>query len=106
MVSNVSEKLLDTVWFQVFLLNFVDLLTVVSDRSTRACNWSATTQVVPLSIPEFLTGFCMLVSITKSSFNLDCGSYINAIAKTTSKEIGSLIHSLKFLSFEVAVYIL
>ena len=49
----------------------------------------------------------------KSSFNmlgltfpckLDCGSYIS-IAKTTSKKIGVLICSMKFLSAEVALYL-
>ena len=50
----------------------------------------------------------------KSSFNmlglsfyskLDWGSYIISIAKTASKKIGALIHSMKFISPEVALYL-
>ena len=40
-----------------------------------------------------------------SSLKLDWGSYIISIAKTASKKIGALIHSMKFLSPEVAVYL-
>ena len=36
---------------------------------------------------------------------LDGGSYIISIAKTASKKIGALIHSMKFLSPEVALYL-
>ena len=39
------------------------------------------------------------------SFKLDWGSYIISIAKTASKKIGALVHSMKFLSPEVAVYL-
>ena len=40
-----------------------------------------------------------------SSSKLNWGSYIISIAKTTSKKIGSLYCSMKFLSPEVALYI-
>ena len=36
---------------------------------------------------------------------LDWGSYIISVAKTTSKKIGALIRSMKFLSPEVALYL-
>ena len=36
---------------------------------------------------------------------LDGGSYIISIAKTASKKIGALIHCMKFLSPEVALYL-
>ena len=36
---------------------------------------------------------------------LDWGSYIISTVKTASKKIGALIHSMKFLSPEVALYI-
>ena len=36
---------------------------------------------------------------------LDLGSYIISIVKTASKKIGALIHSMKFLSAEVALYL-
>ena len=39
------------------------------------------------------------------SSKLDWGSYIIFIAKTVSKKIGALIHSMKFLSLEVAQYL-
>ena len=39
------------------------------------------------------------------SSKLDWGSYIINIAKTASKKIGALIHSMKLLSPEVALYL-
>ena len=38
-------------------------------------------------------------------FKLDWGSYIISIAETASKKIGSLIHSIQFLSSDVALYL-
>ena len=45
-----------------------------------------------------------MLELTFSS-KLDWGSYIISIAKTVSKKIGALIHSMKFLSPEVALYL-
>ena len=45
-----------------------------------------------------------ILGLTLSS-KLDFGSYIISIAKTTSKKILALIHSMKFLSPEVALYL-
>ena len=45
-----------------------------------------------------------MLALTFSS-KLDWGSYIISIAKTTSKKIGALIHSMKFLSPEVVLYL-
>ena len=42
-----------------------------------------------------------MLGLTSSS-KLDLGSYVNSIAKTSSKKIGALICSVKFLSSEVA----
>ena len=39
------------------------------------------------------------------SSKLDWGSYIISTAKTASKKIGALIHSMKFFSPEVALYL-
>ena len=39
------------------------------------------------------------------SCKLDWGSYIISFAKTTSKKIGALIRSMKFLSPEVYLYL-
>ena len=54
------------------------------------------------SILKEKSSFKML-GLTASS-KLDWGSYIISIAKTASKKIGALIHSMKFLSPEVALY--
>ena len=45
-----------------------------------------------------------MLRLTFSS-KLDWGSYISSTAKTASKKIGALIHSIKFLSPEVALYL-
>ena len=55
------------------------------------------------SVLEEKSSFKML-RLTFSS-KLDWGSYIISIAKTASKKIGTLIHSKKFLSPEVALYL-
>ena len=55
------------------------------------------------SVLEEKTSFKML-ELTFSS-KLDWGSYIVSIAKTASKKIGVLIHSMKFLSPGVALYL-
>ena len=55
------------------------------------------------SVLEEKSSFKML-RLTFSS-KLDWGSYIISIAKTTSKKTGALIHSMKFLSTEVALYL-
>ena len=54
------------------------------------------------SVLEEKSSFKML-GLTFPS-KLDCVSYIISIAKTVSKKIGALIHSMKFLSPEVALY--
>ena len=53
------------------------------------------------SVLEEKTSLKML-GLTFSS-KVDWGSYILSIAETASKKIGALIHSLKFLSPEVAL---
>ena len=55
------------------------------------------------SVLEEKTSFKML-GLTFSS-KLDWGSYIVSVAKTVSKKIGALIHSMKFLSPDVALYL-
>ena len=44
-----------------------------------------------------------MLGLTFSS-SLDWGSYINPIAKTASKKIGSLIRSMEFISPHIALY--
>ena len=55
------------------------------------------------SVLEEKTSFKMLR--LNFSSKLDWGSYIVASAKTSSKKIGALIRSMKFLSPEVALYL-
>ena len=55
------------------------------------------------SVLEEKSSFKML-GLTFSS-KLDWGSYIISIAKTASNKVGALIHSMKFLSPEVALYL-
>ena len=55
------------------------------------------------SVLDEKSSFKML-GLTFSS-KLDWGSYILSIAETTSKKIGALIFSMKFLSPEVALYL-
>ena len=55
------------------------------------------------SVLEEKSYFKML-GLTFSS-KLDCSSYIISIAKSASKKIGALIHSMKFLFPEVALYL-
>ena len=55
------------------------------------------------SVLEENSSFKML-GLTFSS-KLDWGSYIISIAKTASENIGALIHSMKFLSPEAALYL-
>ena len=70
-------------------------------------DWSKNTGAIDAkmdgSVLEEKTSFKML-GLTFSS-KLDWGSYIVSIAKTTSKKIGALIRSIKFLSPEVALYL-
>ena len=47
---------------------------------------------------------CKIMGLTYSS-KLDWGSYIISIAKTASNKIGALVHSMKFLSPEFALYL-
>ena len=72
-------------------------------------------------ILKTLNCFCLTCLITlngsveeKSSFKmmrltlsskLDWESYVISIAKTTSKKVGAVIHSMKFLSPEIALYL-
>ena len=54
------------------------------------------------SVPEEKSSFKVL-GLTFSS-KLDWGSCIVSIAKTASKKIGTLIHSVKFLSPEIDLF--
>ena len=99
----VESDLRDTVdWGRKWLVDFNAGKTqlVSFDRSKN-------TGAIDVKIDGFLledkTSFKML-GLTFSS-KLDWGSYIVSIAKTASKKIGALIHSMKFISPEVALYL-
>ena len=70
-------------------------------------DWSKSTGAIDVKMDESVLkeklSFKML-GLTFSS-KLDWGSYIISIAKTTSKKIGALIRSVKFLSTEVPLYL-
>ena len=70
-------------------------------------DWSNNTGAIDVkmdgSVLEEKFSFKMLGLTFSSKFGW--GSYIISIAKTASKEIGALLHSVKFLSPEVALYL-
>ena len=85
-------------WFVGFNAGRTQL--VLFDRSK---NTGAIDVKMDGSVLEKETSFKML-GLTFSS-KLDWGSYIVSIAKTASKKIGALIRSMKFFSYEVALYL-
>ena len=103
LASELESDLRDTVdWGRKWLVDFNAGKTqlVSFDRSK---NTGAIDVKMDGSVLEEKTSFKML-GLTFSS-KLDLGSYIVSIAKTASKKIGALIHSMKFLSPEVALYL-
>ena len=102
LASELESDLQDTVdWGRKWLVDFNAGKTqlVSFDRSK---NTGAIDEKIDGSVLEEKTSFKML-GLTFSS-KLDWGSYIVSIAKTASKKIGALIHSMKFLTPEVALY--
>ena len=89
-------------WGRKWLVDFNAGKTqlVLFDRSK---NTGAIDVKMDGSVLEEKTSFKML-GLTFSS-KLGWGSYIVSIAKTSSKKIGALIRSMKFLSPEVALYL-
>ena len=103
LASELECDLRDTVdWGRRWLVDFNAIKTqlVSFDRSK---NTGAIDVKMDGSVLEEETSFKML-GLTFSS-KLDWGPYIVSVAKTASKKIGALIHSVKFLSPEVAVYL-
>ena len=103
MASELEFDLRDTVdWGRKWLVDFNAGKTqlVSFDRSNN--NGSIDVKMDG-SVLEEKSSFKML-GLTFSS-KLDWSSYIISIAKTASKKIGALIHSIKFLSPEVALYL-
>ena len=103
MASELESELQDTVdWGRKWLVDFNAGKTqlVLFDQSK---NTGAIDVKMDGSVLEEKTSFKML-GLTFSS-KLDWSSYIVSIAKTASKKIGVLIHSMKFLSPKVALYL-
>ena len=104
MASELESDIRDTVdWGKKWLVDFSAGKTqlVSFDRSNN--NGSIDVKMDG-SVLEEKSSFKML-GLTFSS-KLDWGSYIISIAKTASTKIGALIRSVKFLSPEVALYLL
>ena len=103
LVSELESDLPDVVdWGKMWLVNFNAGKTqlVLFDQPNN--NGSIDVKVDG-SLLEENSSFKML-GLTFCS-KLDWGSNIISIAKTTSKKIGALIRSMKFLSPEVALYL-
>ena len=103
LASELESDLRDIVeWGRKWLVDFnagkAQLVSFDQSKSTGAIDVK-----MDGSVLEEKTSFKML-GWTFSS-KLDWGSYIVSIAKTTSKKIGALICSMKFLSPEVALYL-
>ena len=103
LASELESDLRDTVdWNRKWLVDFNAGKTelVSFDRSN---NTGAIDVKMNGSVLEEKSSFKM-PELTFSS-KLDWGSYIISIAKSASKKIGALIHSMKFLTPEVALYL-
>ena len=103
MASEIESDLRDTVdWGRKWLVDFNAGKTqlVLFDQSN---NTGAIDVKMDESVLEQKSYFMML-GLTLSS-KLDWESYIISIAKTASKKIGALIHSMKFLFPEVGLYL-
>ena len=103
LASELESDLQDTLdWGRKWLVDFnagkTHLVLFDQPKNTGAIDVK-----MDRSVLEEKTSFKML-GLTFSS-KLDWGSYIVSIVKTASKKIGALIHSMKFLSPEVALYL-
>ena len=93
----------DTVdWGKKWLVDFNAVKTqlVLFDQSN---NTGSIDMKMNGSACEETSSFKMM-GLTFSS-KLNWGSYIISVAKTASSKIGALVHSMKFLSTEVAMYL-
>ena len=103
LASELESDLQDTVnWGKKWLVDFN-----AGKTQLVSFDWSNNNGSIDVkmdgSVLEEKSSFKML-GLTFSS-KLDWGSYIISIAKTASKKIGALIHSMKFLSPEYALYL-
>ena len=89
-------------WGRKWLVDFIAGKTQLVSFE-RSSNTGAIDVKVDRSFLEVKSSYKMLGLVFSSK--LDWGSYIISIAKTTSKKIGALIHSMKFLSPEIVLYL-
>ena len=85
------------------LMTFLMILSVILLSIDLSKNTGVIDVKMDRSVLEEKSSFKML-GLTFSS-KLDCGCYIIWIAKTTSRKIGVLICSMKFLSLEFALHL-
>ena len=103
LASELESDLQDTMdWGRKWLVDFN-----AGKNQLVSFDWSKNTGAIDVkmdgSVLEEKTSLRML-GLTFSS-KLDWDSYVVSIAKTASKKIGGLIHSMKFFSPEVALYL-
>ena len=103
MVSELEFDLRDTVdWGKKWLVDF-------NAGKTQLVSFDRSNNIglidVKMDGPVLQEKLCYkMLGLTFSS-EVDWGSYIVCIAKTASRKIGALIHSMKYLSPEVALYL-
>ena len=103
MASELKSDLQDTVdWGKKWLVDFNAGKTQLVSFDQSNNNGSIDIEKDGFVLQE--KSSCNMLGLTFSS-KLDRGSYIISIAKTAPKKIGALIHSMKFLSHELALYL-
>ena len=89
-------------WGRKWLVDFI-----AGKTQLVSFDWSNNTGAIDAKMHGFVleekSSFKILGLTLFSKF--DWGSYIISITKTANKKIGALIHSMKFLSPEVALYL-
>ena len=101
--SELESDLRDTVdWGRKWLVDFnagkTQLVSFDQSKTTGAIDVNMDASVLEEKLSSKMLG------LTFSS-KLDWGSYIVSVAKTASKKIGALIHSMNFLYPDVALYL-
>ena len=103
LASELESDLLDTVdWGKKWLVDFIigKIQLVLFDWSNN--NGSIDVKMDGSDLEE--KSSFKILGLTFSS-ELGWGSCIISVSKTASKKIGALIHSIKFLSLEVVLYL-
>ena len=103
LVSKLESDLRDIVgWGRKWLVDFnagkTQLVSFDQSNNTGAIDVKIDGSILEEKSPFKMLGLTF-------AFRLDWGSYTVSIAKTASKKIGALIHSMKFISPEVALYL-